>query len=172
MTIDITIKIRKRCPVQSHICHRTLESIRITEYSQLEETHKVHQVLFLSEWPVQGLNQQPRLYQFFSTINEVGRKNWKSAVLNCLFCKKMRKKVVSLGSLKNFELTSQEEMLRTNIAVLICMQLCSVSLPNNFQNWPELLIGFHEKYLLLLRFPVSMGKKNAKASFCKCFWHI
>lgn len=169
MTIAITIKIRKACHVQSHICHKTLESIRITEYSQLEETHQDHQVLFLSERPVWGLNQQPRLYQFFSTINEVGRKNWKSVILNGLFCKKMRKKLVSLGSLKNFDLTSQEEMLRTNIAVLFCMQFCSVSPPNNFQNWLELLIGFHGKYLLLLRFPISMGKKNAKASFCKFF---
>lgn len=35
------------------------QSYSITEYSELKQTHKDHQVQLLGEWPAQGSNPQP-----------------------------------------------------------------------------------------------------------------
>lgn len=47
-----------------------------SQNSEWEGTHKDHQVLLLSDWPVQGWNQQPRLYQFFSNIKQFGTQSF------------------------------------------------------------------------------------------------
>lgn len=38
------------------------QSYSITEYSELKQTHKDHQVQLLGEWPAQGSNPQPWCY--------------------------------------------------------------------------------------------------------------